>query len=392
MSPPSTLDMKSPYVAGIGASAGGLAALKLMLEHLPAKTGVAFVLIQHLPADHRSALVELLRPAAKTRVSEAADGTVVEPDHFYVCPANANIALEDGVIRLVPLTDAQRGHMSIDSFFYSLARGQQRRAVAVVLSGTGSDGAAGLRAVKAAGGLTFAQDPETAQYDGMPRSAIETGCVDFVLSVPEIACALSRVTVLPAEEDSEEKAAESTADHPEDTRRILHILKDSTNIDFSHYKPATIGRRVGRRTAVYGLDGVGAYADHLRTHPVEMEALTNDLLIGVTEFFRDPSAFEALAASVYPAFAAGLIRGPAGPGVGRRLLERGGGLLDRDLFARILPGRGGPSDPDLRHRPECQGNRQGPVRGLQPGRAASRFERRADRPVFHTGRKRLPNQ
>ncbi|RPI22915.1 MAG: chemotaxis protein CheB, partial [Acidobacteria bacterium] len=160
-------------VVGLGASAGGLAALKLMLEHLPGQTGVAFVLVQHLPADHRSALVELLRPAAKTPVSEASNGTVLEPDHFYVCPANANIALEDGVIRLVPLTEAQKGHMSIDAFFCSLAGDQQQRAVAVVLSGTGSDGAAGLRAVKAAGGLTFAQDPETAQYDGMPQSAIE---------------------------------------------------------------------------------------------------------------------------------------------------------------------------------------------------------------------------
>ena len=298
------LNKHYPYVAGIGASAGGLAALKLMLEHLPAKTGVGFVLIQHLAADHRSALVELLRPAASIPVSEASDGTVLQPDHFYICPAKANIALEDGVIRLVPLTDAQKGHMSIDAFFYSLAREYRQRAVAVVLSGTGSDGGAGLRAVKAAGGLTFAQDPETAQYDGMPRNAIETGCVDFVLSIPEIACALSRITAVPAEadEDSEEKAAESTDDHQEDTQRILHLLKSSTDIDFSHYKPATIGRRVRRRMAVYGLDGVDAYADHLGTRPAEMEALTNDLLIGVTEFFRDPSAFEALAASVYPAF------------------------------------------------------------------------------------------
>ncbi len=297
-------DMDDLYVAGIGASAGGLAALRLLLEHLPAKTGVAFVLIQHLPADHRSALVELLRPAARIPVSEASDGTVLEPDHFYICPAKANIALKDGVIRLVPLTDAQRGHMSIDAFFYSLAQEYQQRAVAVVLSGTGSDGGAGLRAVKAAGGLTFAQDPETAQYHGMPRNAIETGCVDFVLSVPEVACALSRIRAVPAEaeEDSEEKAAESTDDDQKDTQRILHLLKRSTDIDFSHYKPATIGRRVRRRMAVYGLDGVGAYADQLGMRPAEMEALTNDLLIGVTEFFRDPGAFAALAASVYPAF------------------------------------------------------------------------------------------
>ena len=297
-------DMNDLYVAGIGASAGGLAALKLLLEHLPAKTGVAFVLIQHLAADHRSALVELLRPAASIPVSEASDGIVLAPDHFYVCPAKANIALENGVIRLVPLTDAQKGHMSIDAFFSSLAREHQRRAVAVVLSGTGSDGGAGLRAVKAAGGLTFAQDPETAQYDGMPRNAIETGCVDFVLSIPEIACALSRIRAVPAEadEDCEEKAAESTDDHPEGTQRILHLLKRSTDIDFSHYKPATIGRRVQRRMAVHGLDGVADYADHLGTRPAEMEALTNDLLIGVTEFFRDPGAFAALAASVYPAF------------------------------------------------------------------------------------------
>ncbi|RPI19990.1 MAG: chemotaxis protein CheB, partial [Acidobacteria bacterium] len=132
--------MNTLYVAGIGASAGGLGALKLMLEHLPGKTGVAFVLIQHLAADHRSALVELLRPAASIPVSEASDGIVLEPDHFYICPAKANIALEDGVIRLVPLTEAQKGHMSIDAFFYSLAREYQQRAVAVVLSGTGSDG------------------------------------------------------------------------------------------------------------------------------------------------------------------------------------------------------------------------------------------------------------
>jgi len=296
--------MSDFHLAGIGASAGGLAALKLLLEHLPPKTGVAFVLIQHLAADHRSALVELLRPAARIPVSEASDGTALEPDHFYICPAKANIALNDGVIRLVPLTDAQRGHMSIDAFFYSLAREYQQRAVAIVLSGTGSDGGAGLRAVKAVGGLTFAQDPETAQYDGMPRNAIETGCVDFVLSVPEIACALSRIGAVPAEaeEDSGEKAAELTDDHQEGAQRILHLLKCSTDIDFSHYKPATVGRRVRRRIAVHGLDGVASYADHLETWPTEMEALTNDLLIGVTEFFRDPGAFAALAASVYPTF------------------------------------------------------------------------------------------
>ncbi len=300
-----TLDITSPYVVGIGASAGGLAALKLMLEHVPAKTGVAFVLVQHLPADHRSALVELLRPAAKIRVCEASDGTVLEPDHFYVCPARTNIALEQGVIRLVPLADAQKGHMSVDSFFCSLARDQGLRAAAVVLSGTGSDGAAGLRAVKAAGGLTFAQDPETAQYDGMPQSAIETGCVDFVLSVPEIACALSRIPALPAEEEPEEKAAESADGTQEDIQRILHLLKSLMDIDFSHYKPEMIGRRVRRRVAVHGLDSVGAYADHLSTRPAETEALADDLLIGVTEFFRDPAALEALAASVYPAFQPG---------------------------------------------------------------------------------------
>ncbi len=301
-------DMNDLHVAGIGASAGGLAALKLMLGHLPGKTGVAFVLIQHLAADHRSALVELLRPAARIPVSEASDRTVLQPDHFYVCPAKANIALENGVIRLVPLTDAQKGHMSIDAFFYSLAREYQERAVAIVLSGTGSDGGAGLRAVRAAGGLTFAQDPKTAQYDGMPQNAIETGCVDFVLSIPEIACALSRIGAVPAEaeEDIEEKAAESTEDHQGDTQRVLHLLKRSTDIDFSHYKPATIGRRVQRRIAVHGLASVAAYADHLETWPTEMEALADDLLIGVTEFFRDPGAFEALAASVYPAFRQGL--------------------------------------------------------------------------------------
>jgi two-component system, chemotaxis family, CheB/CheR fusion protein len=292
-------------VAGIGASAGGLAALKLLLEHLPVKTGVAFVLIQHLPPDHRSMLVELLRPAAKTQVSEALDGTVLEPDHFYVCPARANIAVKDGVIRLIPLTDAQKGHMSIDSFLFSLAQDQQRRAVAVVLSGTGSDGAAGLRAVKNAGGVTFVQDPATAEYDGMPCSAVETGCVDFVLSVPKIADALSRITAITDDEDSEEQAAHSTDESQENTQGILRLLKSTTDIDFNQYKPATIGRRIERRMMLQALDSVDAYADYLRTHPAEMEALANDLLIGVTEFFRDPGAFEALAASVYPALSPG---------------------------------------------------------------------------------------
>jgi two-component system CheB/CheR fusion protein len=291
-------------VVGIGASAGGLAAVKLMLQHLAPKTGLSFVLVQHLSASHPSVLVDLLSPIAKLRVSGAEDGTPLTPDRFYVCPPGFNINLENGVIRLIPLADAQKGHMSIDDFFCSLARDQQKKAVGVILSGAASDGAGGLRAIKHAGGVTFAEDPAAAEHAGMPRSAIETGCVDYVMSVPEIAGALSRIATIPLDGDPEHEVSDTAEAGREGTETILHLLKSSIDIDFSHYRPATVARRISRRMAVHGLEAGSSYAEYLTEHPAELEMLANDLLIGVTEFFRDASAFEALATHVYPALAA----------------------------------------------------------------------------------------
>lgn len=285
-------------IVGIGASAGGLAALAAFFSAMPAEieTGMAFVLVQHLAPDHESTLAALLSRAAHIQVLEAEDGMRVEPNTAYIVPPNRNLALLNGALHLSQV--ASRGRrLPIDFFFRSLARAQRDRAVGVVLSGTGTDGTLGVRAIKAEGGIVIVQTPESTEYDGMPRSAIATGLVDHVLRPTEMPAQLAayagslsgrgrRPSVPPPLEVQNE------------LEKIVRVLYARTGRDFSQYKKNTIRRRVERRMTVQHIAQLQHYCRFLEEAPTEVEDLLRDLLIGVTSFFRDPKAFAALETEV----------------------------------------------------------------------------------------------
>ena len=291
-------------VVGIGASAGGFEAFKQLLARLPVDTGMAFVLVTHLDPRHESILPELLARATQMPVSEVEDGTPVAPDHVYVMPRSASLTIEGGALRLRPREEGRVLRHPIDAFLQTLAEDQRARAIGVILSGTATDGTLGLEAVKAEGGITFAQDPKSAKYDSMPRSAVAAGCVDFVLRPEGIAEELARISrhpyVAPAE--IAEPGAEETA-QPADKNgfnKILALLRRATGVDFSLYKTNTLRRRIRRRMVLNKLDGLDDYAKYLREHAAELENLYQDILINVTSFFRNPEAFEVLKEKIFP--------------------------------------------------------------------------------------------
>ncbi len=287
-------------VAGVGASAGGLEAFSDLLRHLPEKTGIGFVLVQHLDPKHSSELREILARTTKIPVQEATDGTVVEPDHIYVIPPNATIALKGGVLRLAARALTRGQHLPIDHFLRSLAEDRGSRAISVILSGTASDGTEGSRAIKAAGGITFAQDDKSAKYSSMPHSAVSAHCVDFVLPPADIAKELVRVARHPyLVRASTEKPELATApgDHMGD---LFTLLRDATAVDFTHYKQTTLLRRIKRRMVLHKLEKLKDYVSLVRNTPGEIEELYRDILIHVTGFFRDPESFEALRQHVFP--------------------------------------------------------------------------------------------
>jgi two-component system CheB/CheR fusion protein len=290
-------------VVGVGASAGGLEALRQLFAHLPDDTGMAFVVIQHLDPDRPSMLTNVLAGDVRMPVVEVADGMRAEPNHVYVIPPRADIHIVRGILTLVPRSQARTLHLPIDSFLRALADDLSGKAIGVVLSGSGADGTEGLRAVKAAGGITFAQDPVTAQFPNMPESALAAGVVDFRLSPEEIAKELVNLSHAPYL--AQTGAAEAGSDEERsDERRILAsvlaAVRRHTQIDFTGYKPATILRRITRRMALRHLRAMSEYADALRADAGEARALAQDILIHVTSFFRDPAAFEALAQQVFP--------------------------------------------------------------------------------------------
>ncbi len=281
-------------VVGVGASAGGLEAFEQFLSGLSEGTGMAFVLVQHLDPLHESMLAEILRLHCKMPVITVHDKMTIAPDHVYVIPPNTSMILEDGHLRLAAREEGL--HLPIDRFFRSLAKVQGSRAIGVVLSGNASDGSLGLRAIKAECGMTFAQEEASARFSGMPRNAIATGAVDFVLTPEEIARQLVQlrhhpflVTAEPGRADTE-----TLPDGDGDLKRILALLHGATKVDFSHYKHTTIRRRMGRRMMVLRNDNLAEYARYCEQHPAELGELYRDLLISVTNFFRDPEVFEAL--------------------------------------------------------------------------------------------------
>ena len=284
-------------IVGVGASAGGLEAFKELLECLPVDTGLAFVIIQHLAAGQESMLTDILSRFTKMLVLKVEDGMHVEPNFVYVIPPGSTMTLESGFLKLNPKGKSLR---PIDSFLNSLAIERKTQAIGIVLSGTGMDGTEGLKAVKAEGGITFAQTPESAQYAGMPQSAISAESVDFVLSPELIAKELAKIAKNP-----QLVRAEIVSQEPKNTketglRRIFTLLKSTFNVDFTHYKETVINRRVTRRMVISHIDNITKYAEYLGTHPTELEALFDDMLIGVTSFFREPDTFLILKEKLLP--------------------------------------------------------------------------------------------
>ncbi len=291
---------KCPIV-GIGASAGGLGALKSFFDSTPDDLGAAFVVIQHFDPSHESFTADILTRHTKMPTRQIEAGMTVEPDHVYVIPPNATLTLADGAF---VLGEAQAHHgvrMPIDAFFTSLAAQQQQRTVGAILSGTGSDGAAGLREIKASGGIVFAQSPDTAQFDGMPRAAIATGLVDVVCPVEEMPAQIGDYFAHKYVKQSEGPNAPAIA--PDDEvhlKSIIALLQARLGLDFRGYKKGTLGRRIVRRMSLRNIQEMSEYLAILRENEGEVEELYYDLLINVTSFFRDPKAFEALEQKVLP--------------------------------------------------------------------------------------------
>ena len=338
-------------IVGIGASAGGLEAFTELLSRLALDTGMGFVLVQHLDPVHESALTQLLSRVTALPVQVVTDHLRVEANHVYVIPPNTYLSIESGVLKLQLRDQARTPARSIDFFFESLAADQHERAIGVILSGTASDGTIGLEAIKAEGGITFAQD-DSAKYDSMPRSAVAAGCVDFVLSPEAIADELARLATHPyiagaalsprataqsqpeadhadatthqeddsalpsggsgepdsgaerarAEAEQAPDAAHNDSDNDNDRgfKRVLSLLRNHCGVDFTLYKSSTIQRRITRRMLLCRQETLAGYAEHLRGNAKELDTLFSDVLISVTSFFRNPDAFEVLQQEILP--------------------------------------------------------------------------------------------
>lgn len=288
-------------MVGIGASAGGLEAFSQLLKGLPSDSGAAFVLVQHLDPIHESMLSTLLARETPLPVTEVIDGIPVQPNHVYVIPPNANMAILHGHLHLLPRATEPGPSLPIDYFFRSLAADQGSKAIGVILSGTASDGVLGLKEIKAAGGITFSQDESSAKYGGMPHSAIASGCVDFILPPKKIAAELARIGRHPYLTPPPGVVAEEGLPRGgKDFDKILILLRNRTGDDFTYYKQSTIKRRIKRRMLLHKVDRLPVYLKYLQDTPEELDALHQDILINVTSFFRDPEAFEHLKQHVFP--------------------------------------------------------------------------------------------
>ena len=288
-------------VVGIGASAGGLEAYTSFLKALRSDLGMAYVLVPHLDRSHASAFPEILARATPLPVLEVVEGTAVKPNHIYVIPRNSEMTIAQGVLHLTQHEQPRSVNTGIDIFLRSLAADQGSNAIGVVLSGTATDGTLGLTAIKGEGGITFAQD-SSAKYDGMPASAVASGCVDFVFSPAEIANELGRIAQHPYLRGKGIELEEVGDTKEKQMAQVFAMLRRITRVDFSEYKPPTVGRRVARRMALHKLEDLHDYVALLQHNNDEVKALYQDLLINVTSFFRDPQAFEALKSIVYPTF------------------------------------------------------------------------------------------
>ena len=299
-------------IVGIGASAGGLAAFEDFFSGMPAEVdpGMAFILVQHLAPDHKSMLTDLVRRYTRMEVFEVDDGMVVQSNCAYIIPPGRDMAFLNGSLQLLEPSAPRGQRLPIDFFFRSLALDQHERAIGIVLSGTGSDGTQGVRAIKGEGGIVMVQKPSSSQFDGMPRSALATGLVDFELSPGEmptqlIAYAKHSISKTPRIDAVPEPTAENAM------KKIFILLRSQTGHDFSQYKPSTVHRRIDRRMAVHQITLLENYVKYLQQTPVEIEALFRNLLIGVTSFFRDSEAFQVLEDQAIPKIFKGKSAGSA---------------------------------------------------------------------------------
>ena len=289
-------------IVGMGASAGGLAAFEAFFSAMPpdSENGMAFVLVQHLAPDHKSILSELVKRYTRMDVFEVENGMTVRPNCAYIIPPNRDMALLHGTLQLLEPAAPRGRRLPIDFFFRSLAQDQRERAICIVLSGTGSDGTLGVRAIKGEGGMVMAQSPESTEYTGMPRSAIATGLVDYVLPPAEMPAQLIAYTSHRPSRGARVSRAPQTTTPEKEHKKILVLLRARTGHDFSQYKQTTIERRIERRMSVQRIDHLEDYVRYLQEIPSEVDALFRDLLIGVTSFFRDPSAFQTLETHIIP--------------------------------------------------------------------------------------------
>ena len=286
-------------IVGIGASAGGLEALELFLKNVPAASGMAFVIVQHLDPTHKGIMAELLQRATPMKVAQIKDRTQVQPDCVYVIPPNKDLSILHGVLHLLDPVTPRGLRLPVDFFLRSLAEDAAERSIGVILSGMGSDGTLGLKAIKGKAGAVFVQDPATAKFDGMPRSAVDAGLADVVAPVEALpGRIIAYLKHLPfiadpelAREDKNQSAFE----------KVVILLRSQTGQDFSLYKKNTIYRRIERRMGIHQIAKIANYVRFLQENPQEAELLFKELLIGVTSFFRDPAAWEQLQTGVIPA-------------------------------------------------------------------------------------------
>ena len=308
LSPKVSVDVAAlTRIVGVGASAGGLAVIQQFLAQIPPGSGFAYVIVQHLDPTQKAMLVELLQRNTTMPVFEATNAMRVEPDVVYVIPPNRDLTLAAGQLHLAPPTQPRGLRLPIDLLFSSLAREQSEWAIGVVLSGMGSDGTLGLQAIKSQGGLTLAQSPQSAQFDSMPKSAINAGCVDIVGLAADLPGHILRVTAeqqatLLLHEGSDKSSAHALAS-------ILHLLHERSKHDFADYKPSTLRRRIQRRMSVHGLVTQAAYEGFIKQNPQELDLLFKEMLIGVTSFFRDPDVWQEIKETVLPVL---LARGAEG--------------------------------------------------------------------------------
>jgi two-component system CheB/CheR fusion protein len=285
------------YIVGLGASAGGLESLEKFFMQMPADSGMAFVVIQHLSPDFKTMMDELLARRTSMSIRLAQNDMPVQPDAVYLLPPKKDMIIAEGRLLLTDRENTQELSLPIDHFFRSLAQDAGRRAIAIVLSGTGSDGSRGIGYIKNAGGLVLCEDPQAAKFDGMPKSAIKAGFVDAVSTpdnLPQLLLDHQR-RLVPG--DSVQQAVKPVLAGIEE---IFDLLRVEYDIDFSHYKPATVTRRIERRLAITESSGLAAYIGWLREDPAELHALYKDLLIGVTRFFRDREYFDVLERECLP--------------------------------------------------------------------------------------------